>query len=437
MMQRVQRLAVVQPVAVLVSAFLALISAVSVLIFLFELSDNGISYVNAFFTSASASTVTGLTILRTNTLSLASQVAILGAIQLGGLMTYLGAYVILKVAGMRGRSTAELVAQIKWKDVKLILIFSFLAEVFGAVGYFLIFHGEMNSAQAVYYAIFHSVSAYCNAGFFLFTDNFYSASPLVMGIAMAETVLGGLGFVTITGLWNRILATLKRERPKVLSLETRIMLMGTALLIIAGTVGFWGLEHGGLLEGKSLGGGALISLFQSVSARTAGFSSVDFVGLNNATYLLLIFLMFVGAGSVSVAGGVKITTLAIVLLASLCRDKRGQVIVAGQEIPPENSSRALQVIVWYGIIIVALMLALLVFEPQIAFRDILFEGFSAAGTVGLSTGITAKLSIMGKLILIAMMLFGRTGPFILAYVFIRRSFAKPDSYTYRKEVNVG
>lgn len=439
MRERIQSFLISRPVVSMAILFVVLILICSVLLFLFELWGINLSFADSVFTSTSASTLTGLVVVPTHTLSFPSQIVVLVAIQSGALMTFVGAYVILKIVGYRGKAVAELVSQVKWNEIKTIILFSLLVELAAAAGFYFLFRDSMSTFSALYFAVFHAVSAYCNAGFFLFSDNFYSfsANPLVLGIIMTEVVLGAVGFVVILDMKLKIFAFFRRENAPLFRIETRIVFIGTIVLLLLGFGGFWLFESGGVLAGKSTAEAALISIFESVNARNSGLSSIDLSGMQNATYYLYMILMYIGAGSGSVSGGVKITTLAIIFLFFVASLRgRSQVIVWGSEIPHNNIWRAMKVLVIFAFISLIMAGALLAVEP-FEFEDVLFELISASGTVGFSTGITSSLSTAGKIIVMLSMFVGRLGPLTLTYFLARGIMWEIDPYTYKEEVSVG
>jgi trk system potassium uptake protein TrkH len=277
--------------------------------------------------------------------------------------------------------------------------------------------------MAVSRSIFHSVSAFCNAGFSLFTTNFerYAGNIPVNLVVAALIVIGGLGFpVIMNALGHRILLRETRAGISRWSVHTRIVVRMTLALLLLGTILFLVLEWGGALEGLSIWQKILRSFFGSVTARTAGFNTVSTAQLALPTLFLLSALMFIGGSPGGTAGGVKTVTLAVVLatIKSMFSGKQG-VEMLRRQIPDTIVREALVVIAVALLVVSGAIFVLLIVEDG-PLSKILFEVVSAFGTVGLSTGITPGLSATGKVVLMAVMLTGRIGPLTLALAVGRR-----------------
>jgi trk system potassium uptake protein TrkH len=268
-------------------------------------------------------------------------------------------------------------------------------------------------------AVFHAASAYCNAGLTLYPANLapFVHSSGVLLVVMALIVVGGLGFPVGFELVRRTLQRLRGRRPERMSLHTRIVLWTTALLIVGGALLFLALEWSQSMRRLGVGSRILASLFQSVTARTAGFNTLDFAAVAPSTLVALCVLMFVGASPGSTGGGIKTTTFAVLLATFRAELRhRKQTSLMGRAIPAALQRRALGV----GLLGVAAALCgvflLLIFERQEPLR-LMFEVVSALSTTGLSTGITPELSVPGKLLLVLSMLAGRVGPLTVALAF--------------------
>ena len=281
--------------------------------------------------------------------------------------------------------------------------------------------------KAVYTSVFHSVSAFCNAGFSLFSDSLIldSGNMLLVFTICALIVVGGIGFPVLYDLqyWFR---RRKTQRIK-LALQTKTVLVTTFFLIVIGTVMFALLEEHPLQTGDSLVHRILIALFQSITCRTAGFNTIDIASLREATLALMIFLMFIGASPGSCGGGVKTTTLALLGAFTISKMKgRIRVNMFRKSIPVEAVNRSISLILVSICVIGIILFLLLVSEssgPNISgnsgsFLSYLFETVSAFGTVGLSMGVTAYLGILGKIWLTVMMIIGRVGVLTFSYIIV-------------------
>ena len=401
-----------------------------------------LSFLDALFTATSAQCVTGLTVVDTGTrLSLFGQGVLLLLIQVGGLgiMTfsvYLFIYLRVGVSA-RGRwlinETLMHTPVSSWRElIKGIFVMTVVIEVAGAVLLSFAFIPKLGLWPGLYSAFFHSVSAFCNAGFSLFPDSLvdFRANPLVNATVMVLIILGGIGFLVIRELLQ---VGLMREREKAkktrLSLHTKIVLVTTAFLIVFGAVVIGLLESHGALAGMSALEGFWVALFQSVTARTAGFNSIDMSALRVPTLFLMLLLMFVGASPGSAGGGVKTTSLALFFAIFTSRLKGSpHTSLFRRKIPDEAITKAL-VLVILAIIIISLALFGLLIVQDIGlsheypreFLSYVFEAFSAFGTVGLSIGATSKLNAWGKVIVILLMFVGRVGLLTMAFAIAGRT----------------
>jgi trk system potassium uptake protein TrkH len=312
--------------------------------------------------------------------------------------------------------------------VKSIVLLTFGAEFIG--GLFLTLHWsrELPLSQAAYTGFFHSVSAFCNAGFALYSDSMvrYSVNLLFNATLCALIVVGGIGFPVLYDLqcWGRFH---KRQRCR-LSIQTKTILLTTGLLIISGAFMFAVLEQLPLRESQSLSHRILTPIFQSITCRTAGFNTVDIASLKSATLAMMIFLMFFGASPGSCGGGVKTTTLALLAAFTMTRlRRRRRVNLFKKSIPSETVTRSVSlVLVSIGLICLVLFMILagnavddhIINDTQGAFLKFLFETVSAFGTVGLSMGVTPELSLWGKCWIIVMMIIGRVGVLTFSYIIV-------------------
>jgi trk system potassium uptake protein TrkH len=401
-----------------------------------------LSLLDALFTATSAQCVTGLIVVNTGTkLTLFGQCVVLALIQVGGLgiMTfsvYLFIYLKVGVSG-RGRwiihETLMHSPVNSWRDlIRGIFLMTLVIEAAGAVLLAFAFVPVLGFWEGVYSAVFHSISAFCNAGFSLFTDSLvgFRDNPLVNLTVMGLIILGGIGFLVIRELIQvaRVRARKRSQRPK-LSLHTKIVLVASSFLIVFGAVMIGWLESGNSLAAMPFTEGLWTALFQSVTARTAGFNTIDLNTFRAPTVFLVIFLMFVGASPGSAGGGVKTTSMALFFAIFYNRLKGNQhTSLFRRTIPDEAITKALALVLLAIILIgIALFGLMIVQSPDLAhenmreFLGYTFEAFSAFGTVGLSIGATAKLNALGKLIIIVLMFVGRVGLLTMAFAIAGRT----------------
>lgn len=417
--------------AQLVVATFALIIGLSTLVLALPIAragtgTGGAPFVTALFTATSAVCVTGLIVVDTaGYWSSFGEAAILVMIQVGGfgIMTLasLLALFVYRNLGVWGRVLAQAETKaLDLGDVRRVLlgvaVFSLAFEALTAVlltgrlvaGY------EVPLGRAVYLGIFHAVSAFNNAGFALFEDNlirFVSDWWFVLSIAGA-VIIGGIGFPVLVELWRA--RRNEAHRPR-WSLHTKLTLAMTAALLLAGAVMVMALEWTNplTLGHLSTPSKLLSGVFQGLTPRTAGFNTLDYEAMRETTWLGTMILMFIGGGSASTAGGVKVTTIAL-LAAMVYAEARGEptVELMGRRIPGPAQRQALSVVVAAAVAVVVGAFFIMAMSEG-ALAPSLFEAVSAFGTVGLSTGITPELSSGGRLILVALMFAGRVGPITL------------------------
>lgn len=409
-------------------------------------NGEGLSFLNALFTATSATCVTGLVVVDTGTtFTVFGQVLILCMIQIGGLgfMTFatffaflLGKKITLKERILLQESLNNLSIEGIVRLARRILIFTAVIELVGAVFLSIRFSFDMPLSKAIYYGIFHSISNFNNAGFDLM-GGFHSLTsyvddPTVTLTVSSLIILGGIGFIVMNELFEYRVS-------KRLSLHTKIVLLTSTVLITAGTVGIFLLEYsnGLTLKPLSFSGKILGSLFQSVTARTAGANTLNIGDLTQSSLLLIVLLMFVGASPGSTGGGIKTTTFTT-LIGAVWSQIRGRehVIFYRQRIEYETIYKALTVTFSSLFLIMVMTLILTISEHGKDFLTIVFEVTSAFATVGLSMGLTLELSSVGKTLIILTMFAGRVGPLTIAYaVTIRR---KPDAFRYPKgKITIG
>ncbi len=384
----------------------------------------GATFIDALFTATSATCVTGLIVQDTPTFfSGFGQMVILVLIQLGGLgiMSYSAFLALLFgrfTLGKRGM-LQDMMDEDRNVLSMIIYVFkmTFIIEFVGAVVLFLrwvfVFKDPL---QSVYISIFHSVSAFCNAGFSLFSNSLegYIGDPLVNIIIMGLIICGGIGFIVVYEVTQRI-----NKPRRFLSTHSRLVLTTSALLVITGFIAFFFIEFDGAFLNYPVTAKIWGALFQSVTPRTAGFNTIPIASLSAISLTIMMILMFIGASPGSTGGGIKTTTFAILLL-SLKNILQGKadIEVFKRTIPSTVVYKALAIVVGTLLLLMSVFLLLLAFENK-PFLPLLFEAVSAFGTVGLSMGITPDLTIIGKLLIIILMYGGRLGPLTLGFALTR------------------
>jgi len=433
--------------------FVAIILAGTCLLMLPACSRNeGLGFVDALFTATSATCVTGLIVVDTGTfLSPLGQSVVLLLIQVGGIgIMTLSAFTLL----MFGRRSSLVMSDalggsyLRGRRISLSTLLrgtvaiTLSCELIGAFFLLLRWGGDFaGTGEAVWNSMFHAVSAFCNAGFSLFPDSIcgHAADPVINLVICLLIICGGLGFFVLTELAARAAAVKSGNRRR-LSFHTRIVLSISALLLVVGAVFIFVFERSGSMSGLSLPDAVVRSVFQSVTARTAGFNTVDIHGLSNASLFTLIFLMFFGGAPGSMAGGVKVTTLGVILVVVVSRlRRRKRPSLFGRSIGRSNLERALSLIIIAAALVGMMLLLLLVTESpgeddplgRGMFLDLAFECVSAFGTVGLSAGVTPGLSVAGRILVTLLMFIGRLGPLTLVAAMERRRSAP--AYEYPEE----
>ncbi|MBN2074764.1 MAG: Trk family potassium uptake protein [Dehalococcoidales bacterium] len=428
---------------VLVYGFAGLIILGTLLLMLPVSSKTGdfTSFINALFTSTSAVCVTGLVVVDTaDYWTPFGQVVILILIQLGGFGFMTSATIFMLAFGRRiGIQERLLISESMGLTrlgglvtiVKRMAMFTITAELLGAVIMLFSFSGEYSGGKAAWISLFQSVSAFNNAGFDLF-GGFRSLSghydvPLVLITTAALIILGGISFLVISDIAGR-------RKWKRFSLDTKIVLSATAVLLIFGFILVFFTELGDpdTLGFMSIPQKLVNAFFQSVTARTAGFSTINVANLADYALFFTMLFMFVGAASGSTAGGVKVNTFGIIV-ATMWSSLRGREKAGafGRRFNTLQVHRALTVII-VSLTLISVIVFILTITEEFRFLNLLFETISAFGTVGLSTGITPDLSVAGRLVITFTMFVGRLGPLTLALALIQRQ--KTTAYNYPEEM---
>lgn len=387
-------------------------------------NSESMGFIDALFMATSATCVTGLaTKSLASEFTLFGQIVILVLIQIGGLsiMTLYSSMTILlgRALGMKDKVIMQDLLDVSsleelFEMIIDIVKYTFIIELWGGIVLTIAFTFEgFEFGQALYFGFFHSISAFCNAGLALFDTSLesYATSPLISGTIMILITLGGLGFVVLKEL-KEVVTTGKRLVR--LGLHTKIVLITSLILTFGGALFIFFGEFLHALDNYSLFDKILISLFQSVTLRTAGFNTVPLTGLHTYTLYGMALLMFIGGSPGSTAGGVKTTTLAI-LVQSITSTLKGEknVTIFDRTIPAPIVVRTIALMFISIIITSVFILVLMKFEPNQSFLAIFFEVISATGTVGLSLGITPFLTVAGKVCISILMFIGRVGPLTL------------------------
>ncbi|WP_319414264.1 TrkH family potassium uptake protein [uncultured Cohaesibacter sp.] len=397
-------------------------------------TNTPISWSDAIFTASSAVTVTGLSVVDTGSgFTFFGQMLICILIQLGGLGLMTFAVLILSMLGIPigfanrvylredlNQTSATDLLSLTRTIMRLVII----CETAGAVIMSLIFIPELGLLKGIWSAIFHSVSAFNNAGFSLFSDSLshWVANPVINLTILFLFIFGGLGFTVIADIWHQ-------RKWRHLSLHSKLMLVGTGCLLILSTLLFAALEWTNPLTLGPLDWPAKLwaSLFQGATPRTAGFNTVDMAGLQDSTTLIFMLLMVIGAGSTSTGGGIKVTTFITLILATIAFFKRQTAIdIFGRSIAADQIIKVLALVMVSMSFILTAIFIMLIFHEG-AFLDIAFETISAFGTVGLSRGITGELDLVGRITIMLIMFVGRVGPLTIGFM-LATSKARRISY---------
>ncbi|WP_429842997.1 TrkH family potassium uptake protein [Brevibacillus sp. FIR094] len=390
----------------------------------------GLHWLDALFTATSATCVTGLVVVDTgSTFTTFGQLVILSLIQIGGLgfMTFATFFALImrKKISLRERLILqESLNQISIEGVvrlaKMILIFTAVTEFIGGVLLSIRFAFDFPLPKAIYFGFFHAISNFNNAGFDLMGDfaslTAYVADPLVNLVVCLMIILGGIGFIVMSELYDY-------RQTRRLSLHTKVVLATTGLLITAGTVLIFILEYNNpkTLQPLSMMGKVLGSFYQSVTPRTAGSNTLNIGDMYQSSLFLIIILMFIGASPGSTGGGIKTTTFATLIGAVIAQIKgKEDVIFFRQRILPHMVYKSLTLTMIALFIVLVMTMVLSITETTARFEMILFEVTSAFATTGLSMGLTPHLTPIGKTLIVLTMFAGRLGPLTIAFALAQR-----------------
>lgn len=431
----IKRLSKVQTIAL---GFFLIIVVGTILLMLPIASRDGQStgFLNALFTATSSTCVTGLVVVDTYTnWTLFGQVVIIGLIQIGGLgfitigmffSIFLKRKIGLKERNLIQESVNTLQISGMVRLVKKIVCYSLVFEGIGALLLMIRFIPRFGWLKGIWYGIFHSISAFCNAGFDLMGQfepysslTMYYDDILVNVVIMLLIVIGGIGFI----VWDDI--SKHKWQIKKYMLHTKIVLSVTVILILGGALCFYLFERNNLLLGMDVQGQVLSSFFGSVTPRTAGFNTTDTGAYTEATRMLTVILMFIGGSPGSTAGGIKTTTMMVILLYiwSNLRNKKG-LNIFGRRLD-EDAIKKASTVFFINLILAAACATIMCALEAVPLSDIMMEVFSAIGTVGISTGITRDITTVSKYILILLMYCGRIGSMSFALSFTEKKRSNP------------
>lgn len=418
------------PINKILLSFIILISIGTLLLKLPFATKNGISLINAIFTSTSAVCVTGLIVLDTaKDFTFFGQLVILTLIQFGGLGIMTFSVAVLTIFSNNLSLKWQFTLQSFYSDlnkipiksvIKRILFYTVLIEAIVSILLFTQFSKDYSFLRAAWYSIFHAISAFCNAGFSTFSDSLisYQSNTTFIMIISFTIILGGIGFIVLTEI-IRSFKKAQNIKNKFFnySLHTKITLIASFSLIIFGTLIFLALEWNNSLSDLPYSVKITTSFFQSVTCRTAGFNSIDLSILKENTLFSMIFLMLIGGSPGSIAGGIKTTTLLVIILMVYSKLRgRDQVVLWGRALRKETTDKSTTLLIFaifFICISTFLILTFDTFQVKAPFIASFFEMTSAFATVGLSTGITSSLTLSGKIITCIVMFIGRLGPLTL------------------------
>jgi len=437
----------VTPTQMIVVGFAAIIFIGALLLNMPMASKDGqpVGFINAVFTSTSAVCVTGLVVVDTGTYwTVFGQVVILFLIQIGGLGFMTMSTLLSLLLGRRITLRERLLIQESLNRFDLeglvrltknIIIATFAIEIIGAVFFLLVFIPDYGLKKGIAFGVFHSISAFCNAGFDLLGD-FRSFTPYANNFilntnAMLLIVTGGLGF----SVWMDIYRAIKERSLRNITLHGKVVLSATFILIIIGAVFVFILEinNPDTIKNLPLSGKVMASFFHSVTPRTAGFNTLDTGALSLPTKFMTIIMMFIGGSPGSTAGGIKTATAAILFLTVLA-------VIKGKEDTEVFKRHLPKYLVYRAMAVVAVSLSLVVIVTMVLsiteradFMTLFFEATSAFGTVGLSLGITPNLSLLGRIIISITMFAGRVGPLTLILALAQRASKNKGSMKYPED----
>jgi potassium uptake TrkH family protein len=441
----------IHPAMIFILSFLLVILVGTLLLMLPNSTVGGITWIDALFTSTSAVCVTGLIVVDTATVFTGmGKTIIMLLIQIGGLgmMTFTSFFGFFFKGGQSLQSQLFLKDYINEDNISKvgstlvkIIVFTIIFELLASGLIFVIIDPSLFSSagERAYFALFHSVSAFCNAGFSTLTNGLYETGfrteyhiHLILAISV---IMGGIGFPVIVSYYqvakrigtNYYNSFTKKDSfyhhtPRIFNINTRLTTITTFILLVVGFITYWIFEENNTLAGLEGYGKIVTAFFGSVTPRTAGFNTVDMTQLALPTVLIYLILMWIGASPGSTGGGLKTTTFAVAVLNAISIAKgKDRVEVFNRQIDPETVRKAFAVILLSFLVIGMGVFMVLFFNPELDILDVAFEVFSAFATVGLSLGITAKLTTGSKLVISLIMFLGRVGTLTVLVAFIRKT----------------
>ena len=410
--------------------FVILVGALILTLPISTTSGERTNFLDALFTATSAVCVTGLIVVDTGTYwNMFGQTVIMILIEIGGLgfmsFTTLIAIILGKKITLRERlilqdamNTFNIQGLVKM--VKYVLVFTVTVQFFGTLLFSTQFIPEYGLGRGLFYSIFHSISAFCNAGFDIFGNfsslTYYNSNAVVILVASALIIIGGLGFTVLSELYS------KKSLRKV-SIHSKMVILMTTVLVLGGTLLMFLFENNNVntMANMSFFDKIMNSFFASVTPRTAGFNSISTNGMTTAGQFLTIILMFIGGSPGSTAGGIKTTTIGILIVTITC-------VIQGKEdaeVFKKRFSKGLVykafTLIFIGVSLVIVVTMLLSYtEKEVSFIALFYETVSAFGTAGLTLGLTSKLSSVGKVLIMIMMYLGRVGPLTVVLSITRK-----------------
>ena len=445
-LKKTKKISTMQIIAV---GFVVIILIGTFLLSLPVASRNGIRipFIDALFTATSSLCVTGLVVYDTYTqFTLFGQLVILTLIQIGGLgfmsMATMISLLIGKKIGLKERgllmetmNTNQIGGVVKL--LRKIIVITFSIEIVSAAILSIRFIPLLGTAKGIYYGLFHSISAFCNAGFDLMgifearsSLITFNTDVLVNIVVMSLIVIGGLGFI----VWDDLMKN--KFKFSKYRLHTKIVLIGTAVLILIPAVIFFFLENSNTLEGMTAGQKIMASVFQVITPRTAGFNTVDTASLGDGTTFMTMLLMIIGANPGSTGGGIKVTTLFVIILTVKAYVTHSQDLNAGGRRLEEYVPRKAFSITTLYLLLSLFGAFLIMSTQQLGMKETVFEALSAIGTVGLSSGITLDLNAISKTVIILLMYCGRVGSLTVLSAFAGER-VKPNIRNIEEKIVIG
>ncbi|MCK4651236.1 hypothetical protein KAT08_03640 [Candidatus Babeliales bacterium] len=436
----------ISPARILIGSFLFVIAIGTILLSLPQARIVNISFIDLLFTAASSTCVTGLQVVPMSYFTFFGQCVVLSLIQIGGLgLMTLSFFLVSLIMNLRFITKLVAVQLLEFEFynkiktfLSLIIGLTFLSELIGAVALYFPLSKIFSTKQAIFHAVFHSISAFCNAGTCLLDNSMSSYIRNASVLIPMSTLIffGGIGFIVWyeigTHILNRIKKTKTETKKLKFSLHTKIVLSTSFILILIGGIFFMFLEKNNALGNLGAFHKIINSIFMSVTTRTAGFSTTNVAHLSIPTLFIFIILMFIGTSPTSTGSGIKTTTFALFILTIVSFAKnKSSIEIFGRKIPASQIYKTTVVVAlalcWIGIA----TFFLLITDSNFSFIQILFESVSAFSTSGLSTGITPYLSQAGKTLLVVTMLTGRIGSLTLVLALTTRK--EEQLYSYPEE----